>query len=125
MRPWAKMSRPMIRRSAPPYRRPQVPQPQIDRSLLDRWYGKALLLLLTVLLLTLSTAPFKQFYLAWVGLVPWLIVLGRCRSPWSALGWSWIAGTAFFIANMWWLAYVTGPGMIALMAVLGLYWAAA
>src|SRR5205085_1178358 len=70
-------------------------------------------------------APFKQFYLAWVGLVPWLVVVSRCRSPLSALAWSWLGGTAFFIANMWWLAFVTGPGMVALMALLGLYWAVA
>ena len=28
-----------------------------------------------------------------------------------------------FLANMWWLAYVTIPGMIALQLYLGLYWA--
>jgi apolipoprotein N-acyltransferase len=93
--------------------------------LAGRWWGKCVLLLLTIALLTFSFAPFKQFYLAWIGLVPWLIVLRWCRSPVTAFIWSWIAGVGFFIANMWWLAWVTGPGLIALMVVLGLYWGVA
>ena len=90
-----------------------------------RWPGKVGLILLTVLLLSLSFAPFAQFYLAWVGLVPWLFLVRSTRSPWAAFLWSWLAGVLFFTANMWWLAYVTGPGMVALMVVLGLYWGAA
>jgi apolipoprotein N-acyltransferase len=73
-------------------------------------------------LLTAAFAPADQFYLAWVGLVPWLIVLSRARSIWAAFGWSWVAGTLFFIANMWWMSAVTVPGMIGLMAILGMYW---
>ncbi|HXE51831.1 MAG TPA: apolipoprotein N-acyltransferase [Tepidisphaeraceae bacterium] len=91
----------------------------------QRWWGKLGLLLLTTALLTFAFAPFDQFFLAWVALVPWLIVLSACRSPVTAFLWSWLGGVAFFIANMWWLVYVTGPGMVALMAVLGLYWGAA
>lgn len=87
-----------------------------------RWPGKIGLILLTVLLLSLSFAPFAQFYLAWVGLVPWLFLVRSTRSQRAAFLWSWLAGVLFFTANMWWLAYVTGPGMVALMVVLGLYW---
>jgi apolipoprotein N-acyltransferase len=80
------------------------------------------LILLGVVLLTLAFAPVNQFYLAWIGLVPWLIVLAGTRAQWSAFLWSWLAGTLFFIANMWWISYVTGPGMVGLMVILGLYW---
>ena len=89
---------------------------------LSRPYGKPLTLLLSVLLLTLSFAPTKQFYLAWVGLVPWFCVLQACTSQRRAFLWSWLGGTLFFIANMWWLAFVTVPGMLALVIYLGLYW---
>lgn len=89
-----------------------------------RWYGRVILLLLCVALLTFSFAPFNQFYLAWIGLVPWLLVLRRMRGPFETFFWFWGAGIAFFIANMWWIVYVTGPGMVALMGLLGLYWAA-
>ncbi len=79
----------------------------------------------STLLLTLAFAPVSQFYLAWVGLVPWLLLLSRSRSKKSAFFLSWIAGTLFFTANMWWMAIITGPGMIALMLYCGLYWALA
>jgi apolipoprotein N-acyltransferase len=83
------------------------------------------LILLTVLLLSLSFAPFGQFYLAWVGLVPWLLVVRSSRSQRAAFLWGWLVGILFFTANMWWLAYVTGPGMVGLMIMCGLYWALA
>jgi apolipoprotein N-acyltransferase len=92
---------------------------------IDRWYGRLTLLLLSVAMLTFSFAPFYQVYLAWIGLVPWLLVLRRIRSQWKAFFWFWLAGIAFFIANMWWLVYVTAPGMVALMALLGLFWGVA
>ena len=87
-----------------------------------RWWGKALLLLLSIVLLTLSFAPFGQFYLAWAALLPWLLVIRYSRSARSAFFWGWAGGVGFFAANMWWLAWVTGPGMIALLLLLGLFW---
>lgn len=95
-----------------------VPLPQ-------RWWGKLLLLLLTIAILDLSFAPFKQFYLAWVALVPWLVLLRYCRSARPAFFWSWLGGIGFFSVNMWWLVFITGPGMAALMALLGMFWAVA
>src|SRR5438105_2326185 len=106
-----------------PYRRAGVVAPA-PLPWAGRWYGKVILVLLAVTLLSLAFAPFKQFYLAWVGLVPWLVMLRHCRSPGRAFAWSWVAGVAFFAANLWWIACVTIPGMVALMAFLGLYWAA-
>ena len=85
----------------------------------------SLLLLTSVALLTPAFAPVYQFYLAWVGLVPWLIFLAESKSQKSAFFGSWIAGTAFFTANMWWMLFISWPGMIALMIYLGSYWAAA
>ncbi len=107
------------------YRRAGVVPPAPSPPLADRWYAKVALLLLSVALLTFSFAPFGQFYLAWVGLVPWLLVLRRTRSQRASFLWSWLTGVLFFTANMWWLAYVTGPGLVALMLLLGLYWAVA
>jgi apolipoprotein N-acyltransferase len=88
-----------------------------------RWYAKVGLCLLSVAMLSLSFAPYKQFYLAWVGLVPLLIVVAHTRSAWSAFFWTWGAGIAFFLLNMWWLYFVTNAGLAALVALLGLYWA--
>ena len=88
-----------------------------------RWYTRLGLILLTVLLLSLSFAPFGQFYLAWIGLAPWLLVVRGLKTQRAAFLWGWGAGIMFFTANMWWLVLVTGPGMVALMFLLGLYWA--
>jgi apolipoprotein N-acyltransferase len=88
-----------------------------------RWYTRLALIVLTVLLLSLSLAPFGQFYLAWVGLVPWLLMVRGLKTQRAAFFWGWGAGILFFTANMWWLVLVTGPGMVALMFLLGLYWA--
>src|ERR1700691_1626585 len=80
------------------------------------------LLFSCVALLTLSFAPVGQFYLAWIGLAPWLVFLAGTKSRKSAFFCSWITGTAFFTANMWWMLYISWPGMMALMIFCGLYW---
>jgi apolipoprotein N-acyltransferase len=99
-----------------------APPPPGVWAISTRWYARVGLLLLGTALLTASFAPVNQFYLSWIGLVPWLIVLDGTRSKKSAFFWSWLGGTFFFIANMWWMYYVTSYGMVALMAILGLYW---
>lgn len=96
--------------------------PDIRAPFTQRWYGRLSLLLLSTLLLTLAYAPISQFYLAWIGLVPWLIVIARCQSYKAAVFWGWLGGTMFFVANMWWMKYVTFPGMIGLMSILAAYW---
>ncbi len=91
-----------------------------------RWWGRQLGLAgLSILLLTGAFAPVSQFYLAWFGLVPWLMALRECRSIRSAFLLSWIAGTVFFTANMWWMGFISVPGWLALMIYCGTYWAAA
>jgi apolipoprotein N-acyltransferase len=92
------------------------PQPR------TRVIKSTLLLICCVALLTLSFAPVSQFYLAWIGLTPWLIFLGEAKSQKSAFFYSWIAGTLFFSANMWWMSYISWPGMLALMIFCGTYW---
>jgi apolipoprotein N-acyltransferase len=91
----------------------------------DRWYGKGAIVLAGVALLTLALAPAKQFYLAWVGLVPWMLVVRGTRTAARAFWWSWLGGALFFAANLWWLIYVTAPGAAALVIYLGTYWGAA
>src|SRR4051812_94625 len=113
----------MAQRPAGHFRRAGEVAPPAPAPRGERWFAKLALLLLSIALLTFSFAPFGQFYLAWVGLVPWLLVLRRVHSQRAAFLWSWLAGILFFTANMWWLAYVTGPGLVALMLLLGLYWA--
>src|SRR4051794_32024583 len=102
------------------YRRAGTSAPAAEDALafFQTFWGKLLLVVLSVLMLSLAFAPFKQFYLAWFGLVPLLIVLRDARSVWRAMLWSWLAGMLFFAANVWWLGYVTGPGFAALLPIL-------
>jgi len=90
-----------------------------------RRLGQPLLVLMSAALLTPAFAPMDQSYLAWVGLIPWLLMIHRCRSQRSAFLWSWLGGTLFFVVNMWWMADITLPGMIALTIYCGIYWALA
>jgi apolipoprotein N-acyltransferase len=94
----------------------------MDWSKLARKASPAFFLLASVGMLTLAFAPIGQFYLAYVGLAPWLVLLSFLSSKKAVFLWSWIAGTAFFTANMWWMAYISMPGMLALMVYCGIYW---
>jgi apolipoprotein N-acyltransferase len=82
-------------------------------------------MLLTVAALTLAFAPIKQFYLAWIGLVPFFLAVRSLRTPAAAFFWGWAGGIAFFLANTWWIQNVTFGGAAALIIYLGLFWAAA
>ncbi|QOV87751.1 apolipoprotein N-acyltransferase [Humisphaera borealis] len=101
------------------------PGTRSPRLFVDRWYGKLILLLVGTILLTLAYAPFYQFWAAWIGLVPLIVVTSRTKGTWRAAFWGWLAGVLFFSANVWWLLTITGPGVIALVFWLGIYWAVA
>jgi apolipoprotein N-acyltransferase len=87
--------------------------------------GRLILCIASVILLSLSFAPLKQFYCAWFGLTPWLVVIARAQRRRTVLFWSWITGIAYFSINIWWIAYVTIPGAIALMIYMGIWFAIA
>jgi apolipoprotein N-acyltransferase len=84
-------------------------------------WGRLTLCLATVVLLSLAYAPVKQFYLAWIGLAPWLVLVAHTRSGRGAFLWSWLTGILFFSVNLWWVGYVTLPGAMALMLYMGMW----
>jgi apolipoprotein N-acyltransferase len=88
------------------------------------WPAQVGLLALSVLLLSLALAPIDRFYLAWVGLAPWMLAVSRAASKKSAFAWGFAGGWAFFLANMWWLWFVSIPGMFALTLYLAIFWGA-
>lgn len=95
-----------------------APRPFIQTAL-----GRLLLCLATAITFFLSFAPFKQFYLAWLALVPWLLIVAQARSKKAVFFWSWLTGILTFALCMWWIAYVTKPGAMGLMVYMGLYFA--
>jgi apolipoprotein N-acyltransferase len=85
----------------------------------------ALPIVASVLLLTLATAPFGQWYLAWFALAPWLVAIDRAPTIPSAMLRGWLAGVLYFAASLWWLWTASIPGTILLVLYLALYWSIA
>ena len=79
-----------------------------------------ILSLFSAALLAAAFPSFNQPALAWVGLVPWLILV-RHAKPRAAFLWSWLIGLLFFLGSIWWLTYVTVVGWIILCLYLGLF----
>jgi apolipoprotein N-acyltransferase len=84
-----------------------------------------LLGLLSVILLTLAAAPFGQWYLAGIGLTPWLIAIAKAPSLKSAFARGWITGILYFALNEWWLWTATISGTIGVVVCSGFYWGVA
>jgi len=84
--------------------------------------GAGLLSLLSVILLSVSFTPFEGWFLAYVALVPWVMVF-RLGAPrrWE-LFWGWFAGLVFWAANLYWLWWITLVGYAALVVYLSAYW---
>src|SRR6185503_2743896 len=60
---------------------------------------------LTTGFLILSFPNFDSWVLAWIGLVPLLVVIARRPSPKRALILGWATGTVFFYVSCYWLTY--------------------
>jgi apolipoprotein N-acyltransferase len=67
--------------------------------------GEASLIATSSLLTILSFPDFHLWFLAWIGLVPLLVVVSQTSNARSAflLGWFW--GVIFFYGSCWWLTY--------------------
>ena len=59
----------------------------------------------SALLLILSFPDFDISYLAWIALVPLIVVVARRPSPASAFLLGWATGSVFFYASCYWLTY--------------------
>ncbi|HEU4931586.1 MAG TPA: apolipoprotein N-acyltransferase [Pyrinomonadaceae bacterium] len=59
----------------------------------------------TALLLILSFPNFEFYPLAWIALVPLLVIIARHPSPRRSFLLGWIAGSVFFYASCYWLTY--------------------
>src|SRR3954466_14084810 len=95
---------------------PVVPHP--DLSILTR----LALLAASAILLTLSFAPYWQFYLAWIALAPWLIVVGASHTRLRAFLWGFVGGLFFNALTYTWLYAATLTGTIGLIIYLSLFW---
>jgi len=56
-------------------------------------------------LLILSFPNFDLSFLAWIGLIPVLVAVGRRPVPWRAFILGWATGSVFFYGSCYWLTY--------------------
>src|SRR4051812_9192309 len=80
---------------------------------------------LSAILLFLSFAPFNLFFLAWIALVPWLLVVIDSNSRRASFFYGALCCLIFFSASVFWLWTATIPGMIATILILCLIWGVA
>ncbi len=80
------------------------------------------LCLLTAGLWQLCFAPFDAAPLAYVVLVPWLLVVVTAPRMRSAVLWSWVAGIVTFAVAVHWLTWMAIVGYVAVVPLLGAYW---
>src|SRR5689334_24458247 len=59
----------------------------------------------TTLLLILSFPSFEFYFLAWLALVPLLVIIARRPAPLKAFILGWATGTVFFYVTCYWLTY--------------------
>src|SRR5215510_4426073 len=59
----------------------------------------------STVLLIISFPSFEHSVLAWIALVPLLVVIARRPSPLRAFVLGWAAGSVFFYATCYWLTY--------------------
>jgi len=88
---------------------------------ITRWWIIAGLCAGSAILLLASFAPWDQWYLAYVALVPWgvAVVAGRRR---RMLWWAYFGGIVFWTLGLYWLTWVTVAGYVPLVLYLSLYW---
>lgn len=63
------------------------------------------LALLSILLLVFAFPDFDFSILAWVGLIPLLLITGKQAKPIPDFWFGWLVGTSFFYATCYWLTY--------------------
>ncbi len=82
----------------------------------------ALFGLLSAVLLTICFEPFDVWWVAYVALVPWVLMLGGGHSNRRAVFWGWLTGFIFWAANLYWLWWITLAGYAALVIYLSAFW---
>ncbi len=73
-------------------------------------------------LLTLIQPPFELDWLAWIALVPFILICSANTKPTQLAIAAYVVGFCYWLGNLYWIGYVTAPGWIAFCLYIGLYW---
>lgn len=80
------------------------------------------LAVLTGIMVALSFPPFKTGFLAFAALIPFFLLLERKKGT-EAFRWAYVTGLFIDIFSLFWLGWVTLPGLIGALLILPLYFA--
>ncbi|RKY11744.1 MAG: apolipoprotein N-acyltransferase [Planctomycetota bacterium] len=76
----------------------------------------------SAVLLTVIQVPFEADFLAWVALVPFILICSPDAKPWRLVWISYLVSLIYWLGNLYWIAIVTVPAYILFCMYLGLYW---
>lgn len=76
----------------------------------------------SALMLTFCQAPWDLSFLAWVGLVPFVVVCRPEISKKTLAIAAYLVSFVSWLGNLYWIIPITGPGYIAFAAFQALYW---
>jgi apolipoprotein N-acyltransferase len=76
----------------------------------------------SAVLLTIIQVPFELDFLAWVALVPFILICSAGAGCWRLVWISYVVSLVYWLANLYWIAIVTIPAYILFCLYLGLYW---
>jgi len=75
----------------------------------------------TAILLSLAYAPLRTGFFAYVGLIPFFYLLESSRGRSETIRWSYFTGFCYALGTLYWIGWVTFPGMIGTLLVWPLY----
>ncbi len=79
-------------------------------------------LIVSAFLLTVIQVPFGMGFLAWVALVPFILICSYHTKARQLYWFSYLISSCYWLGNLYWIGYVTVPAYILFCLYLGLYW---
>ncbi len=76
----------------------------------------------SALMLTIIQVPFKGGILAWICLVPFILVCRPEVRLWRLMWISYVVSLLYWLGNLYWIGLVTVPGYVLFSISQGLYW---
>ncbi|MBI9016057.1 MAG: apolipoprotein N-acyltransferase [Phycisphaerae bacterium] len=92
-----------------------------NRRIIVKSRTAIILMFVSALLMSLIYEPIGWSFLAWFGLVPWVIANVGTEKPKHAFFMNLGIWFLYYLANLSWLWNVTGPGLVGLAVYLGFY----
>jgi apolipoprotein N-acyltransferase len=76
----------------------------------------------SAVILTVIQPPFNLDFLAWLGLVPFILVSSPASNPRRLAAIAYLTSLVYWLGNLYWIGFVTKVGWIAFCLYIALYW---